>query len=41
LRVSALTASAFGLAVTGSMDYAGDKFEGGLNNGTFFNARRK
>ena len=39
--VSALTASAFGLAATGSIDYAWNSFETALNNGTFFNARRK
>lgn len=39
--VSALTASAFGLAATGSLDYAWASFENGLNNGIFFNARRK
>ena len=39
--VSALTASAFGLAATGGIDYAWNSFENALNNGTFFNARRK
>jgi len=39
--VSALTAAAFGLAATGSIDYAWNSFENGLSNGTFFNARRK
>jgi pimeloyl-ACP methyl ester carboxylesterase len=39
--VSALTASAFGLAATGSLDYAWNSFENGINNGMFFNARRK
>ena len=39
--VSALTASAFSLAATGSLDYAWNSFENGINNGTFFNARRK
>src|SRR5687768_5310637 len=39
--VSALTASAFGLAATGSLDYAWSSFENGINNGIFFNARRK
>ena len=39
--VSALTASAFGLAATGSLDYAWNSFEDSLNNGIFFNARRK
>lgn len=39
--VSALTASAFGLAVTGNLDYAWNSFEKAINNGSFFNARRK
>ena len=39
--VSALTASAFGLAATGGLDYAWSSFENGFKNGTFFNARRK
>lgn len=39
--VSALTASAFGLAATGRLDYAWSSFENGFKNGTFFNARRK
>jgi pimeloyl-ACP methyl ester carboxylesterase len=39
--VSALTASAFGLAATGAMDYAWNSFENALKNGIFFNARRK
>jgi pimeloyl-ACP methyl ester carboxylesterase len=39
--VSALTASAFGLAATASLDYAWTSFENGLNKGIFFNARRK
>jgi len=39
--VSALTASAFGLAATGGIDYAWNSFESGINNGVFFNARRK
>jgi len=39
--VSALTASAFGLAATGSIDYGWDSFEQAIKNGTFFNARRK
>ena len=39
--VSALTASAFGLAATGSIDYGWNSFENAINNGTFFNARRK
>ena len=39
--VSALTASAFGLAATGSLDYAWTSFENGLKKGIFFNARRK
>ncbi|HEX7230246.1 MAG TPA: alpha/beta hydrolase [Candidatus Binatia bacterium] len=39
--VSALTASAFSLAATGGIDYAWNSFEHGINNGMFFNARRK
>jgi pimeloyl-ACP methyl ester carboxylesterase len=39
--VSALTASAFGLVATGSLDYAWNSFENGINSGMFFNARRK
>jgi dienelactone hydrolase len=39
--VSALAASAFGLAATGNIDYAWNSFENALKNGTFFNARRK
>lgn len=39
--VSALTASAFGLAATGNIDYAWNSFENALKNGAFFNARRK
>ncbi len=39
--VSALTASAFGLAAAGNIDYAWNSFENALKNGTFFNARRK
>jgi pimeloyl-ACP methyl ester carboxylesterase len=39
--VSALTASAFGIAATGRLDYAWSSFENGFKNGTFFNARRK
>ena len=39
--VSALTASAFSLAATGSIDYAWTSFEYGIKNGIFFNARRK
>jgi pimeloyl-ACP methyl ester carboxylesterase len=39
--VSALTASAFGLAATGSIDYAWNSFEDALKNGIFFNGRRK
>jgi dienelactone hydrolase len=39
--VSALTSSAFALAATGSLDYAWNSFEDGINNGVFFNARRK
>ena len=39
--VSALTASAFGLAATGSIDYGWVSFEQAIKNGTFFNARKK
>ena len=39
--VSALTASAFGLAATGGLDYAWNSFENALKNGMYFNARRK
>ena len=39
--VSALTASAFGIAATGKLDYAWSSFENGLKDGTFFNPRRK
>ena len=39
--VSALTASAFGLAATGSIDYAWNSFEDALKSGMFFNGRRK
>ena len=39
--VSALTASAFGLGATGSLDYAWNSFENALKTGMFFNARRK
>lgn len=39
--VSALTASAFSLAATGSIDYAWNSFESGFKSGIFFNARRK
>lgn len=39
--VSALTASAFGLAVTGGIDYAWNSFENAFKSGMFFNARRK
>ena len=39
--VSALTASAFSLAATGSIDYAWHSFENAIKNGIFFNARRK
>lgn len=39
--VSALTASAFGLAATGNIDYGWNSFENALKNGAFFNARRK
>jgi dienelactone hydrolase len=39
--VSALTASAFGLAASGNLDYAWNSFENAFKSGTFFNARRK
>jgi pimeloyl-ACP methyl ester carboxylesterase len=39
--VSALTASAFGLAATGSLDYGWNSFEDAIKKGIFFNARRK
>jgi pimeloyl-ACP methyl ester carboxylesterase len=39
--VSALTASAFGLAATGDIDYPWNSFENAFKNGIFFNARRK
>jgi len=39
--VSALTASAFGLAATGGLDYPWNSFEDAVKNGIFFNARRK
>jgi pimeloyl-ACP methyl ester carboxylesterase len=39
--VSALTASAFGLAATGGLDYAWNSFEDAIKKGIFFNARRK
>jgi len=39
--VSALTASAFGLAATGNIDYPWNSFENAFKNGIFFNARRK
>ena len=39
--VSALTASAFGLAATGGIDYGWNSFDQAIKNGTFFNARRK
>jgi pimeloyl-ACP methyl ester carboxylesterase len=39
--VSALTASAFGLAATGNIDYAWNSFETAFKKGIFFNARRK
>lgn len=39
--VSALTASAFGFAATGGLDYAWNSFENGLKSGMLFNARRK
>jgi dienelactone hydrolase len=39
--VSALSAAAFGLAATGSLEYGWNSFEDGINSGIFFNARRK
>lgn len=39
--VSALTASAFGLAATGNLDYGWTSFADGIKKGIFFNARRK
>jgi len=39
--VSALTASAFGLATTGTIDYGWNSFENAIKTGMFFNARRK
>ena len=39
--VSALTASAFGLAATGGIDYGWNSFENAFKNAMFFNARRK
>ena len=39
--VSALTASAFGLATAGGLEYGWNSFEDGIHNGNFFNARRK
>jgi pimeloyl-ACP methyl ester carboxylesterase len=39
--VSALTASVFSIAATGSIDYGWNSFANGINNGIFFNARRK
>jgi pimeloyl-ACP methyl ester carboxylesterase len=39
--VSALTASAFSIAATGSLDYAWNSFEDGFKKGMFFNPRRK
>ena len=39
--VSALTASAFGLAATGGIDYGWNSFENAFKSGAFFNARRK
>jgi pimeloyl-ACP methyl ester carboxylesterase len=39
--VSALTAAAFALSVTGNMDYAWTSFDDALKKGVFFNARRK
>ena len=39
--VSALTASAFSLAATGSIDYGWNSFDVGFKKGIFFNGRRK
>ena len=39
--VSALTAAAFSLGATGSLDYAWSSFGHALGNGRFFNARKK
>jgi hypothetical protein len=39
--VSALTASAFSLAATGTIDYAWGSFDAALKKGIFFNGRRK
>ncbi|HET9916072.1 MAG TPA: alpha/beta hydrolase [Candidatus Binatia bacterium] len=39
--ISALTASAFSLAATGSIDYGWNSFETAIKNGLFFNARKK
>jgi pimeloyl-ACP methyl ester carboxylesterase len=39
--VSALTAGAFSLAATGTLDYAWRAYEEALTSGRFFNARRK
>jgi hypothetical protein len=39
--VSALTASAFGLAATGGIDYGWNSFEDAFKKGIFFNTRRK
>jgi pimeloyl-ACP methyl ester carboxylesterase len=39
--VSALTASVFSLAATGTIDYAWNSFEDGIKTGVYFNARRK
>ena len=39
--VSALTASTFSLAATGTIDYAWDSFDAAFNKGIFFNGRRK
>ena len=36
-----MTATAFGLAATGGLDYAWNSFESGFKKGIFFNARRK
>jgi len=39
--VSALTATAFGLSATGSLDYAWDSFHAAFKSGRFYNERRK
>lgn len=39
--VSALTSAAFSLSATGKFDYAWESFRGAIENGKFFDARRK